>query len=370
MMHRIYTSSRQATESLRRCHRVSNTFQRARWVAALPPNPRLTSCAQSTINELFGTVVEPKSKHLLICLNIVVPVNAVRELFGDAQQQQLTPHIAGCVERVLALLIAYRHYDAINTRSDDALQRDPDATTHSLAGDESLADFVHNHETAQHFQDDYVARCVINTVDMLYTIVPSVYNRYYAGAMTLLVVDAGREFGAAERHADGRLPPLAMLRVGRILLLYYKRCEAYVNQDVLLVLLESVASVELAARRLHGTPQKRSRRSDVKRHRTPLRRASVRQSVVEVNACPSERRTMRSPSADPCACSKVIPSRRRSCITLLALLKKSVGFSCDATERFVYSNYYAYLTHVVYCLTCSVSVATTPDIMGRLYQLI
>ena len=64
---------------------------------------------------------------------------------------------------------------------------------------------------------------------------------------TLRAVDAGREHGAAERHADGRMPPLAMLRVGRILLLYYKRCDAYVNQDVLLGLLESVGSVELAA---------------------------------------------------------------------------------------------------------------------------
>ena len=39
------------------------------------------------LNELFCTVVEPKSKHLLVCFNIVVPVNAVRELLGDAQQQ-------------------------------------------------------------------------------------------------------------------------------------------------------------------------------------------------------------------------------------------------------------------------------------------
>ena len=138
---------------------------------------------------------------------------------------------------------------------------------------------------------------------------------------TLRAVDAGREYGAAERHADGRLPPLAMLRVGRILLLYFKRCEAYVNQDVLLGLLESVGSVELTAPVLrhltadveaYAAPQqnrclpastrsasKRSRRADVQRRRNPLRRAAVRQSVVEVNARPSERRTMRSPSTDP-----------------------------------------------------------------------
>ena len=153
---------------------------RARWVTALPPNPRLTSCAPTTsfynnLNELFCTVVEPMSKHLT-CFNIVVPVNAVRELFGDAQQQQLTPHIVGCVERVLAILIAHRHYDAddaINAGSDDALQRALETATHSLAGDESLADVVQTHETAQNFQDDYVARRVNNTMDMLYTITPS-----------------------------------------------------------------------------------------------------------------------------------------------------------------------------------------------------
>ena len=216
-------------------------------------------------------------------------------------------------------------------------------------------------------------------------------RRVWSFAM-LRAFDADREYGAAERHADGRLPPLAMLRVCRILLLYYKRCETYVNQDVLLGLLESVGSVELTApvlRQLtadveaYAAPQqnrclpastrsasKRSRRADLQRRRNPLRRAAVRQSVVEVNARPSERRTMRSPSTDPCACSKAIPSRRRSCITLLALLKKSINFSCDAKERFVYSNYYAYLTQVVYSLACSVSVATTLDITGRLYQLV
>ena len=94
-------------------------------------------------------------------------------MFGDAQHKQLTPHIVGCVERVLVILIAHRHYDAsdandaISARINDALKRALEAATHSLAGDASLADYVQNLEIELNFQYDYVAQRVNNTVDML-----------------------------------------------------------------------------------------------------------------------------------------------------------------------------------------------------------
>ena len=188
-----------------------------------------------------------------------------------------------------------------NSDCDDALKRALEAATHSLAGDASLADYIQTLETAQNVQDDYVARRVNNTVDMLYTITPSGDNRYYVGATTyaacglatLRAFDADREYGAAERHADGRLPPLAMLRVGRILLLYYKRCEAYVNQDVLLGLLESVGSVELAA------PVLRHLTADVEAYAAPQQHRCLPASTRSTSKR-SRRADLQPPSTSRC----------------------------------------------------------------------